>query len=193
MLKDLILQNRSYRRFYQNIIPDESTLLELVDGARLSPSAGNKQPLKYFLSFTPERNARVFPCLSWAAYLKDWPGPPDGERPTAYIIILGDTSITGNFYCDHGIAAQSILLGAVERKLGGCIIASINKEKLRQVLKISDHLEILLVIALGKPREKIQLESLPADGNIAYWRDGQQVHHVPKRALQDIIIKNEME
>jgi nitroreductase len=193
MLKDLILQNRSYRRFYQNIIPDESTLLELVDGARLSPSAGNKQPLKYLLSFTPERNVSIFPCLSWAAYLKDWLGPSEGERPTAYIVILGDTRITGNFYCDHGIAAQSILLGAVERKLGGCIIASINKEKLRQVLKISDHLEILLVIALGKPREKIQLESLPADGNIAYWRDGQQVHHVPKRALQDIIIKNEME
>jgi len=188
-LKDLILANRSYRRFDEKSNISRETLLDLIDLARLSPSAGNKQPLRYFISFTADTNTRIFPCLSWAAYLKEWPGPEEGKRPAAYIIVLGDSRLSPTILCDHGIAAQSILLGATEKGLGGCIIASIKKDQLRKELDIPEHLDILLVIALGKPRETVRLEDVNDDGDIKYWRDEQGVHHVPKRSLEEIILK----
>ncbi|MDO9575403.1 MAG: nitroreductase family protein [bacterium] len=188
MIKDLILKNRSYRRFYQEVSIKLDTLRELVDLARLSPSAGNAQPLKYILSCDPKKNALIFPHLTWAGYLKDWPGPDEGERPSAYIIILGDKEISQSFGCDHGIVAQSILLGAVEKGLGGCMIGSIQRERLRKALKIPQRYEILLVLALGKPKETVVIETVGPTGDIRYWRDSKGVHHVPKRALDDIIL-----
>jgi nitroreductase len=188
MIRDLIKRTRSYRRFHQEFNIDLETLRELVDLARLSAAAGNLQPLKYMLFNDPEKNTFIFQHLGWAGYLKDWPGPSEGERPSAYIIVLGDTQICKSFGCDHGIACQNILLGAVERGLGGCMIGSINREKLRQDLNIPTHLEILLVVVLGKPRETVVLEDVGPEGDIKYWRDSEGVHHVPKRKLQDIIV-----
>ena len=188
MIRDLILKNRSYRRFQEGAAIDLQTLRELVDLARLSASASNRQPLKYILSCEPRKNALIFPHLAWAGYLEDWAGPAEGERPSAYVIILGDTAVTREFYCDHGIAAQSILLGATERGLGGCMIASIQRNKLRAALQIPERFDILLVLALGKPKERVVLETVGPAGDIKYWRDADAVHHVPKRALDDIII-----
>ncbi|MHC4575416.1 MAG: nitroreductase family protein [Planctomycetota bacterium] len=188
MIRDLIVKNRSYRRFFQESSIDQQTLKELVDLARLSPSGANLQPLKYVLSCDPQKNAMIFPHLAWAGYLKDWPGPVEGERPSAYIIILADTEIRESVGCDHGIAAQSILLGATEKDLSGCIIASIDKQQLRNALDISPRYEILLVLALGKPKETVVIETVGPDGSIKYWRDSNGIHHVPKRSLDDIII-----
>jgi len=188
VIKDLILKNRSYRRFYQEVPIELKTLRELVDLARLSASAGNVQPLKYILSCNPKKNALIFPHLAWAGYLKDWPGPCEGERPSAYIIILGDKEISQSFGCDHGIVAQSILLGATEKGLGGCMIGSIQREGLRKALRIPSRYEILLVLALGRPRETVIIETVGPTGEIKYWRDSKGIHHVPKRALDDIII-----
>ena len=134
MLKKLIQKNRSYRRFDQSKLVDKKLLRDLVDLARLSPSAANLQPLKYVLINDPDLNKKIFPTLSWAGYLRSWPGPDEGERPAAYITILGDTAIKKTINCDHGIAIQSILLGAVEKGLGGCVIASINRDELRELL-----------------------------------------------------------
>ncbi|MBU0510372.1 MAG: nitroreductase family protein [Chloroflexi bacterium] len=187
-LKDLILQNRSYRRFHQDHAIGHATLRELVDLARLSASASNLQPLKFILSSDPEINNLIFPHLGWAGYIKDWPGPEDGERPSAYIIILGDKSIKADFGCDHGIAAQSILLGATEKGLGGCMIGSVQRAKLSRELGIPDHLHILLVIALGKPKETVLIEPLNPEGDIKYWRDDASIHHVPKRSLDELIV-----
>ena len=188
MIRDIILKNRSYRRFYQEVDIKLETLRELVDLARLSAAAANMQPLKYILSCQPQRNALIFPHLGWARYLTGWPGPCEGERPSAYIIILGDTEISRSFGCDHGIAAQSILLGATEKGLGGCMIASIEKEGLRKTLEIPPRYELLLVLALGKPKETVVIETVGTSGDIKYWRDSKDVHHVPKRPLDDIII-----
>jgi nitroreductase len=124
----------------------------------------------------------------WAGYLTDWSGPAEGEKPSAYMVILGDKNIAESFSCDHGIAAQSIMLGAVEKGLGGCIIASINKKELTRVLNIPSHYEILLVLALGKPSETVVIENVESDGDIKYWRDSDDIHHVPKRLLDDLII-----
>jgi nitroreductase len=188
MIKDLITRNRSYRRFQEDKPVSEKALLDLVELARLSPSGGNKQPLKFFLSRDPETNDRIFPLLAWAAYLKDWPGPDPGERPAAYIIVLGDNNISNSFGCDHGIAAQSIMLGAIEKGLGGCIIASVQKAKLKQILNLAENLEILLVLALGQPKETVVVDQLNKEGDIRYWRDEQGIHHVPKRSLEELII-----
>ena len=188
-LRELVLKNRSYRRFHQEASIAHDTLRELVDLARLSASGANHQPLKYIFSCEPEKNASIFSQLGWAAYLKDWPGPAEGERPSAYIIILGDKTIRESFGCDHGIAAQSILLGATERGLGGCIIATIRKDALRQALSIPEHFEILLALALGVPKETVVIEAVGSDGDIKYWRDEQGIHHVPKRSLDEIILE----
>ncbi len=188
MLRDLIISNRSCRRFYEDVAIDRRTLEELADLARLSASAANLQPLKYILSHEPQENAEIFPHLKWAAYLKEWPGPSPGERPAGYIIVLGDTQISKSFGCDHGIAAQSILLGAREKELAGCMIGLINREELREALTIPSRYEILLVIALGKPREQAVIDELGPNGDIKYWRDRDAVHHVPKRPLKEIIL-----
>ena len=189
MIRDLIIKNRTCRRFYQDTAIERETLRELVDLARLSASGANMQPLKYILCCEPERNKAVFPCLGWAGYLTDWPGPVEGERPSAYIIILGDTEVSKNFFCDHGIAAQSILLGARERGLGGCMHGAINQEKLREGLGITERYEIMLVVSLGKPKEEVALEDSAPDGDyVKYWRDEKGKHHVPKRRLEDIIV-----
>nr|HID12222.1 nitroreductase family protein [Anaerolineae bacterium] len=189
MLEELIRKTRSYRRFHQDVPVDLETLRALVNLARLSASAANLQPLKYILSCDPEANARIFPHTRWAGYLKDWGGPAEGERPAAYIVILGDTEIRESFGCDHGIAAQSIMLGATERSLGGCIIGSIDRDGLRQTLDIPERYESLLVLALGKPKERVVLEEVGPDGDIRYYRDAEGVHHVPKRSLDELILR----
>jgi len=188
MLEELIERNRSYRRFDEHTPIDRSTLRALVKLARFSASGSNLQPLKYVLSCSPKTNTEIFPQLAWAGYLKDWPGPAEGERPSAYIVILGDTTIRKDFGCDHGIAAQSIMLGAAEKGLGGCMIGSIKRDALRKTLAIPDRYEILLVLALGKPAETVILEDVGPDGDIKYYRDGRDVHHVPKRSLEELIV-----
>jgi len=188
MIKDLARKTRSYRRFFENHTVGMDTLRSLVELARLSASAANRQPLKYILSHEKERNALIFPKLAWAAYLKDWGGPEEGERPSAYIIVLGDKEISESFGCDHGIASQNILLGATHMGLGGCIVGSVDRKRLREALQIPDRYELLHVIALGKPKEQVVIENVGPDGDIKYWRDESEVHHVPKRTLDEIIL-----
>jgi nitroreductase len=188
MISDLVKGNRSCRRFFEDQAVDLKKLEALVDLARLSASGANLQPLKYILSCEPRMNAQIFSCLTWAAYLKDWPGPEQGERPTGYIVILGDTTISQDFGVDHGIAGQSMLLGAREKGLAGCMLGSINRKTLREILNIESHLKILLVLAIGKPKEEVVIETVGPDGNIRYWRDAEGVHHVPKRPLPEIIV-----
>ena len=188
MITELVKENRSCRRFHEDHAVAPETLKTLVNLARMSASGANLQPLKYILSCDPRKNAEIFSCLAWAGYLKDWPGPGEGERPAAYIVVLGDTSISESAGCDHGIAAQTILLGAREKGLAGCMLGSIDRNKLRDSLNIPSQLKILLVLAIGKPKEEVVLETVGSDNSIRYWRDNEGVHHVPKRKLEDIIV-----
>ena len=187
-MKELVRQNRSYRRFHQDQDISMDVLKGLVDLARLSASGRNLQALKFMPCNDREWNARIFPELAWAGYLRDWAGPVEGERPSAYILVLGDQALTREFGCDHGIACQSILLGAASQGLGGCMIGSLRRDRLRQLLAIPEHLEILLVIALGRPKEEVRIVPLGADGDVKYWRDAAGVHYVPKRSLEEILV-----
>ncbi|HKJ14578.1 MAG: nitroreductase family protein [Desulfobulbaceae bacterium] len=186
MLYDLISKTRSFRRFVEDEPIAMETLRYLVDLARLGGSARNLQPLKYVLVNTPALKAKIFPHLGWAGYLKEWTGPQEGERPAAYIVCLLDTRLSKEADCDLGIATQNLLLGAAEKGLGGCRIASL-APGLRDVFDLDDHLQVLQVIALGRPAETVFLNEQGPGEDIKYWRDTDQIHHVPKRPLQEII------
>ena len=188
MIRELIVKNRTYRRFYEDFKIDKNTLESLVELARLSASGSNLQSLKYILSCEEEKNKKVFDNIKWAGYLKDWNGPEVGERPTAYVVMLCDKEISLNYMWDHGIACQSILLGACEKGFGGCMFGSVDKENLRKALEIPDIYDIVTVIALGKPKETVVIDEIKDLKNVKYWRDENKVHHVPKRKLEDIIL-----
>ncbi len=186
-INELVRKTRSYRRFDCTHRVTLSTLEELVDLARLSPSAANKQPLKYILSSSEPTNQEIFPTLAWAGYIEEWEEPGPDERPTAYVVVLGDKKIADSFEYDAGIAAQSILLGATERGLGGCIIGALDKAELRSRLQLNDRYDIQFVIALGKPAEEVVIDE-EGDEKVKYYRDQNEVHHVPKRPLSEIIL-----
>ncbi len=188
MIRDLIIKNRSCRRFDQSVRISAEQVKNWVELARFSASARNMQTLKFIISSDETVNKQLFQHLGWAGYLTYWQGPEEGERPVAYVIVLHDKSLSENYSCDDGIAMQSILLGAVEDGFGGCIIGTVNKGKVAKILRLPENLEVLWVIALGKPAEKIELETT-IENNIKYWRGEDGTHHVPKRPLDEIIFK----
>lgn len=186
--RDLVTKCRSYRRFDGNFLVTEETLRELVELACYVPSARNLQPLKYIAVCDPSVVAEIYPCLAWAGYLADWPGPVDGERPTAFIVMLGDFGITKDFACDSGIAAQTILLGATVSGLGGCIIGAFQRKQIRELLKIPESFSPLMVIALGKPVETVVIDQMSNNDSVRYVRDANDIHHVPKRVIDDVLL-----
>lgn len=189
MLTDLLKKNRSYRRFYQKQEITKDVLENLIELTRYTPSGGNQQPLKYRLVCQPEENQRVFETLKWAAALPDWDGPDEGERPAAYIVILCDQTISSKAQWDEGIAAQTILLGAVEAGLGGCILGSVNRPLLAEYLGLNqEQFAVSLVLALGKPKEKVSIVPVTKDGSVTYYRDENRAHYVPKRELPDLLV-----
>ena len=191
MIKGLVVKTRSYRRFDEADRIPRDVLVDLVDTARMVASAGNRQPLKYAIVSDPDACERLFGCCTWAAQLKDWGGPQVGERPTGFIVICKDMALSMNdtfTAWDTGIAAQTMMLGAVERGYGGCMIAAFRKEQCAEVLGLDrDVLEPSVILALGKPVEDCRIVDAKADGSVAYWRDEQQVHFVPKRSLNEVL------
>ncbi|MGL5683405.1 MAG: nitroreductase family protein [Marinifilaceae bacterium] len=188
MLKDLLLKNRSYRRFDNSVPVSTHTLTHLVELTTLCASGRNAQPLKYKLVNTPETCAKVYETLTWAGYLTDWDGPVAAERPSAYLIQFIDTDIASSCFCDDGIQAQTILLGAVEQGLGGCIVKAVKESALRETLGYDEHLKLNQVIALGVPVEKVYIESIQ-NNDYKYWRDADGGHHVPKRGVEELVVK----
>ncbi len=186
MIEELVKKNRSYRRFYQEKKLTKQQLMELVEIARLTPSAANRQPLRYRIVCDEEENENVFRLLGFAGYLKDWDGPEDGEKPVGYIIITCPENV--NDEVGAGIVGQTMLLAATEAGFGGCFFGNIKRDELKAQLNIPADLKIVYVIAFGYPKEKVVLEDIPADGDIRYYRDENQVHHVPKKRIEDIVL-----
>lgn len=188
MLKDLILQNRSYRRFNSERKIEKSEVLELIDLARVTASSKNRQPLKYKIITETEELDFVFEQLNWAWYLKDWKGPEAGEKPTAYVIVFLDKELNDNAFIDVGIASQTILLGAVEKGLGGCIVRTVNRFKINNRFKFPENLDLIQIIALGEPAQKVDIVDVAESGNIEYFENEERHHFVPKRSLTEIVI-----
>lgn len=189
--RGLIEKTRNYHYFIESEKVTEQTLRELVDFARLAPSTSNMnmQPLRYVISCDEARNEAIFETLSWQGYLRGWGGPIKGVKPTGYILVLGDKTVCSSYVADQGIAAQSILLGATQMGLGGCIAAKVQRRKLREALDLPTRYEILLVIAIGKPGEKIILEAQEPGDDGYGWHDEAGNYHLPKRSLESVILK----
>lgn len=191
MLIDLLKKNRSYRGFDETCRISRTVLEALIDCTRYAASSVNLQPLKYFAAGDPETVARIQPLTHWAGRLKELRLPREGSRPTAFIIICQDMAINASptmFQRDIGIAAQTILLAAAERGLGGCMIGSFEKEALKQALGLPEQIEPMLTLAIGRPDETVVLTQLGPDGSTDYYRDENDVHYVPKRALKEILL-----
>ena len=189
-MHELVYKTRSVRGFDESFKISKEQLLSLVDLARLSASSQNIQPLKYYLSYTSEKNAVIQPLTGWARKLPGLNLPREGHRPTAFIVILIDTHIAEPrlFKRDVGIAAQSIMLGATEKGLSGCMIGNFSPDKVSEALNLPEHLYPELILALGKGEENIKIVPL-TDNNYSYYRDENDIHYVPKRALSDIVIE----
>lgn len=186
MIDDLIAETRTFRRFDQQKQVSSTLVNQLIDLARLGGSARNLQPWKYMICQDSNHCQTIFPHLGWAGYIPTWPGPADGERPTAYILCLLDTSLSTDADVDLGIASQNILLGAMAHGIGGCRIASFSKH-LAELLNLPAHLQLKLVIALGYPAEEVSIVDSGDQGSIKYWHKGQD-HFVPKRSLAEILL-----
>lgn len=187
-LKDLVVKNRTYRIFDETQEITEENIASLIELARLSGFGGNRQSLKFWAILDEEKRKEVFKTLKWANYYKDWAGPEEGQRPTAYIIVFHDKDIANNYFWEHGLAAQSITLGAVAMGFGACTFASFDRYDLMEALEAPHNLNPLMVIALGKPAEEVVIECIGSNGSVEYWRDEEGRHHVPKRSLKDIMV-----
>jgi len=186
-IKHLANTTRSYRRFRQIYPVTPELMTQWVDNARVTASAGNKQPLRYRIVTDKDQCTQIFETLTWAAALPDWDGPEEGQRPTGYIIMATDSeTFKGELWrFDAGIAAQTIMLSSTEEGFGGCIMLSFKRGELKKILSMPEDLEPVLVLALGRPIEDIRLVDA-VQGDTTYYRDEQQVHYVPKRKLEDI-------
>ncbi len=181
--------NRSFRKFKENYPISEEYARKFIDYARTAASSRNLQPLKYHIVIDAEEREKIFPLLSWAGYISDWDGPEEGQRPTGYIIMCNDTTIcpnTTNALIDAGIAAEAITLGAREMTYGGCMLTAFSKKSLKEAFSIPEHLDPIMIIALGKPTEDVRLAEV-IDGDIKYYRDEKEIHYVPKRSLEEIL------
>lgn len=192
MLRDLVLKNRSYRGYDESYRFSREELLDFVDLARQTAASANIQPLKYHIAYEKEQVDQIQPLTRWAGSLPQLDLPYPGTRPTAFITICQDMNIGSkptSFLPDVGISAQTILLAATEKGLGGCMIGSFEKAELKTLLNLPEYIEPKLVIALGKPAEEIILTEPKEDGSVKYYRseDG-KTHYVPKRKLEDIIL-----
>jgi nitroreductase len=190
MISGLVEKNRSYRKFHEDAEVSQETLRSLVNLARLSGCGMNMQSLRYMLITVKADREKVYPYIKWAAFLKDWGGPKEGQRPSAFILLLKDTG-KNSFVVqtDMGIACQSILLGAVEKGLGGCIIGALDKDKLKDAFSIREDLELQYAIAIGKPDQNVIIDDIELGQDTKYWADKDGNHHVPKIRLEDIIIE----
>ena len=187
-LKNIIEKNRSYRKFDNSRRITSEEFSALINNATQVASAANLQNLRYVISNSKRMNDEVFRCLNWAGYLAEWSGPIEDERPSGYIIMFIKSSLERYSHFDAGIAAQTITLSATEMGLGACLIASLNKPLLSNILEIPEEdYSILLCIALGKPIEQVTIEPV-IDNKIQYWRDEQNIHHVPKRQQDEVIL-----
>ncbi len=185
-IHELAKENRSIRRFRQEIVISERKLLQFIDSARLAPCGANLQLLRFTPVTDTNHCLRIFPALKWAGYLEDWDGPEEGCRPPAYIIIHAPIGERRHIPVDIGIAAAYIVLSARESGCGSCMIMSFDANMIVKAAGTPEGYHPFLVIALGIPGEETVLEE--ADGDIRYYRDEKDRHHVPKLALDDLIV-----
>ncbi len=188
---DTIISRRTIRKFQQKPV-ELSILKKLVNAGRLAPTAGNLQPLEYFIASDNKLKEKIFPCLKWASYIRPEGNPKENERPAAYIIILVNKEIcySSYFKYDVGSSAQNITLAALEEGIGCCWIGAFNRKKVASILEISRKYDTDLVLALGYLQENPRYFDIDEGESIKCYKDSLGTLNVPKRKLDDIIHVN---
>lgn len=191
MFLDLVKQARSHRGFRQDRKVTRQELEHLVECARFTPAARNDQVLKYYLAEKPETVAAIQPLTKWAGALAELHLPRKGAEPVAYIVICLDGSLAENptpYQRDVGIVAQTMLLAAAEMGLNGCMIGSFAAGELREKLGLPEAIKPQLLLALGEGTDRIVMTDVGEDGSTTYYRDAEDIHYVPKRTLEQLIL-----
>ncbi len=188
MIHDLAYKARSYRRFQQNKPVPMELIRSLIDAARMAPSSGNLQIVRFALSTNPQTNAQLFPHLTWAKRIADWDGPAEGERPAAYIVIGCDSKYQSFHGTDTGVAAQTMHLGFAEAGVACCMLGSIDAKAIAQIIGFPDTITVTMVLALGYPGETIIVDEAQTGSDLAYYHAPDQTHHVPKLPLEKVLI-----
>lgn len=185
---EFIKSRRTIRKFRQDELSVEQ-LNKYIDAARVAPSAANIQPLKYVVVKSREMSEKMFPLVKWAGYLAPDYNPKEGERPTAYIVVCADTTIRKAGYdMDIGAAVENMMLCALADNVGACWMLSIDRDEIRKLLSIDENLEISCVVAMGYLAETPK-EAPVENGDIKYYLDETDTLYVPKRGMDDIVIK----
>ena len=180
-----ITTRRTIRRFQPK--PIEPAVLErIVDAGRLAPSGANCQPVEFILVTQATLCQQVFTTTAWAGRVTPRRTPKAGQEPTAWVIVLlnsqrGPATATA----DAAAAIENMLLTAVDAGLGSCWIGSVQRKELAAILNIPDHCTIDSTVALGYPDESPLAEE--TDDDIAYYLDDNDLLHVPKRRLKDVL------
>lgn len=189
-LRQLMMADRTVRRFQEDKEVSRETLAKLVELTRYCHSGRNAQPLKYVAICDEEMCGKVFPMLKWAGYFKDWDGPEPGERPVAYLIQCLDTKYGQECLCDDGLQLEAISLGMQTLGLGGCIIKAFNAPLLAEILNLDERFKLRYVVAIGYPAEDVCIEDMDGDedADFKYYRTADGVHHVPKRPLSELLL-----
>ena len=190
MFIDLVKKSRSYRGYDETRRITREELTDFVDCARFAPSSVNRQPFRYYLAYEQEQLDKIQPLTGWARALPEKKLPYPGKRPTAFVVICQDTALDADlnrYQRDVGIVAQTMLLAAAERELGGVMIGNFSPEKLSEALELPDNIVPMLIVAFGRPDEEIVLTEIAEGESVKYYRDENDVHYVPKRRLEDVI------
>ena len=187
--KQLVDKSRSHREFDGSVRIPHDMIEKWILNASHCPSAMNMQALKYRIVDEENEVASLLPLTRWGTALPDRKLPPVGHGPSAFIVLCHDNSITPLkpiFMIDVGICAQTIMLSAAEDGFGGCMIGSASADAVKELLSLGEELDTVLVLGLGMPEDVVRLVEF--SGSTKYYRDAENVHFVPKRSLEEIII-----
>ncbi|MDO4672141.1 MAG: nitroreductase family protein [Porphyromonadaceae bacterium] len=183
------MRNRTYRRFKEDVRIPEEKLEEWVENARYTASMRNVQPLKYIIVSQPEKCNKLTEMVTWAGYMPEWEGPKKGERPTAYIVQILDTDVAASGRYDEGLQLEAITLSACEDGFGSCIMLSFSQGDMTRYFDLPENQFPLAVVALGKPAEHVVIDDMLPYADVKYYRDDNDIHHVPKRTVDELILK----
>ena len=183
-LDSLLKKNRSYRGYDSSRVVSREDLLRLLEVVPYVGSGMNAQPLRFKLVCGADATL-IHPLVKLGAALPEEHLPHSGEEPSAYIVVCSAAPASRVVDIDLGIAAQSILLKAVENGLGGIFILNFKADAVREALGLP--LDPIAIIGIGKPKESVFLVEAQPDSDLNYYRkDG--VHFVPKLGVPDLII-----
>ncbi len=189
-LKDMLIANRSYRNYNNDVKVTYEELKDIVELTRYCATGGNIQALRYRIVCDDKEVAEMHKLVKFGALLKELNLPYTGNDPTAYLVICAESENSNNapHATNIGIAAQTMLLGAVARGYGGCMIGNFDKAAATELLDIKEGYHPLLAISLGAPKENCVVRTIRKGEPTAYYRGEGDCHVVPKIALEDLLI-----